>query len=232
MKEFRRPADKFASAMAQGKRYYVQSPFKFIKAGKASIDMNEGFAHFAQVADEICVYRGMHGESINHPTACYHMNTGNRFGGDPAMGSWVTYGLGSPNRNLPAFVVMPEVNFPQGGAANWANGFLPAYYQGTSLRSKGSPILDLTPPKGVTRDQQRKNLDLLSDLNAGDGIQARFGSNVQRNTARENGGAGLHLEAGSAYRENVVTTLPVGSTVTGSGVDMGNNSCNGNTTCP
>ena len=169
MKEFRRPQDRFASAMAQGKRYYVQSPFKFIKAGKAGIDMNEGFVNFAQVADEICVYRGLHGESINHPTACYHVNTGNRFGGDPAMGAWVTYGLGSTNRNLPAFVVMPEVNFPQGGAANWSNGFLPAYYQGTALRSKGSPILDLSPPEGVTRELQRKNLDLLSSLNAGDG---------------------------------------------------------------
>jgi membrane-anchored protein YejM (alkaline phosphatase superfamily) len=81
------------------------------------------------------------------------------------MGSWVTYGLGSPNQNLPGFIVLPEVSYPQGGAANWSNGFLPAHYQGTPLRAKGSPILDLEPMKGVTRDHQRENLDLLARLN-------------------------------------------------------------------
>src|SRR5688572_5531451 len=120
------------------------------------------------MADELCFYRGLQAESIDHPTACFHMNTGNRFGGDPAVGAWVTYGLGSPNANLPAFVVLPEVNFPQGGATNWSNGYLPAYFQGTPLRAAGSPILDLNPPAGVTREAQRKNLDLLGDLNAAD----------------------------------------------------------------
>jgi hypothetical protein len=167
MKEFQRQ-DKFASAMASGKRYFVQSPFGFVRAGKSGIPMNSGFTHLAGVADELCVYRGLQAESIDHPTACYHMNTGNRFGGDPAIGSWVTYGLGSPNRNLPSFVVLPEVNFPQGGAANWSNGFLPAYFQGTALRAQGSPILDLRPPEGVTPEHQRRNLDLLADLNRGD----------------------------------------------------------------
>jgi hypothetical protein len=167
MNEFQRQ-DRFASAMASGKRYYVRSPFGFQKAGRAGLEMNDGFVHLARVADELCVYRGLQAESIDHPTACYHMNTGNRFGGDPAVGAWATYGLGSVNRNLPAFVVLPEVNFPQGGSANWSNGFLPAYYQGTALRAQGSPILDLRPPEGVTRERQRKNLDLLADLNRGD----------------------------------------------------------------
>ena len=167
LKEFSR-TDKFASAMFKGKRYYVRSPFRFRKAGHARIDMNEEFGHLAQVADELCVYRGLQAESIDHPTACFHMNTGNRFGGDPSMGAWATYGLGSPNRNLPAFVVLPEVNYPQGGAVNWSNGFLPAHYQGNPLCPKGSPILDLVPPAGVTREAQRKNLDLLADLNEDD----------------------------------------------------------------
>jgi hypothetical protein len=167
LQEFQRQ-DKFASAMASGKRYFVQSPFGFVRAGKAGIQMNSGFVHLARVADELCVYKGLQAESIDHPTACFHMNTGNRFGGDPSVGAWVTYGLGSSNRNLPAFVVLPEVNFPQGGSANWSNGFLPAYFQGTALRAAGSPILDINPPPGVTREAQRKNLDLLADLNAGD----------------------------------------------------------------
>lgn len=164
MQKFQRQ-DKFASAMASGERYFVKSPFKFHSAGESGIRMCEHFKHLPEVADDLCVYRGCRGESINHPTANYHMNTGNRFGGDPAIGSWVTYGLGSENQDLPGFVVLPEVAYPQGGAANWSNGFLPPYYQGTTLRATGSPILDLFPPQGVTRERQRRNLDLLAELN-------------------------------------------------------------------
>jgi membrane-anchored protein YejM (alkaline phosphatase superfamily) len=93
------------------------------------------------------------------------MNTGNRFGGDPAVGAWVTYGLGSENQDLPGFIVLPELAYPQGGAANWGNGFLPAHYQGTALRAGGSPILDLKPPAGIDTEHQRANLDLLERLN-------------------------------------------------------------------
>jgi Protein of unknown function (DUF1501) len=96
----------------------------------------------------------------------YQMNTGSRLGGDPAFGAWTTYGLGTENADLPGFVVLPEVSHPQGGPANWGNGFLPADFQGTPLRPAGSPILDLAPPAGVTRDHQRANLDLLATLNA------------------------------------------------------------------
>jgi len=157
--------DERESAMASGTRYYVQSPFKFIKAGECGADMAENWEHLKDVADEICFYRGCQAESVNHPTAMYHMNTGNRFGGDPAMGSWVTYGLGSENQDLPGFIVLPELAYPQGGASNWGNGFLPAHYQGTPLRPKGSPILDLQPPQGISREHQRENLNLLGNLN-------------------------------------------------------------------
>lgn len=157
--------DRFASAMASGERYFVQSPFGFRQVGESGMSMCEHFEHLPRVADDLCVYRGLQAESINHPTANYHMNTGNRFGGDPALGSWVTYGLGSENQDLPGFIVLPEVAYPQGGAANWSNGFLPPSFQGTTLRPKGSPILDLFPPEGVPRSRQRKNLDLLAALN-------------------------------------------------------------------
>jgi hypothetical protein len=110
-------------------------------------------------------------DSVDHPTACYQMNTGNRFGGDPAWGAWTTYGLGSENENLPAFVVLPEGAYPQGGAANWSSGFLPAHYQGTPLRDKGSPILDLAPAYGMRPERQRANLDLLAELNAADQVR-------------------------------------------------------------
>jgi hypothetical protein len=167
MQEFQR-TDKFASQMASGKRYYVQSPFKFRQAGESGLSICDRFEHLTSVADELCVYRGLQVDSVDHPTACYQMNTGNRFGGDPSWGAWTTYGLGSENENLPAFVVLPEGAFPQGGAANWSSGFLPAHYQGTPLRDKGSPILDLAPAYGARPERQRANLDLLAELNAAD----------------------------------------------------------------
>ncbi|MGK0188336.1 MAG: hypothetical protein ACI9R3_004128 [Verrucomicrobiales bacterium] len=102
-------------------------------------------------ATEICFYRGCQVDSVNHPTAMYQMNCGNRFGGDPALGSWVTYGLGSANQDLPGFIILPEASYPQGGSANWGNGYLPAHYQGTTLHPTGSPILDLRSPNGVVK---------------------------------------------------------------------------------
>jgi hypothetical protein len=112
----------------------------------------------------MCFYRGMQVDSVNHPTANYQANTGNRFGGDPGIGAWVTYGLGSENKDLPGFIVLPERAYPQGGAANWGNGYLPTSFQGTPLRPKGSPILDIHPPAGITPSHQRKNLDYLNQL--------------------------------------------------------------------
>lgn len=164
LKEFQRGGE-MQSAMSSGKRYYVQSPFEFKKVGESGADMCDRWEHLPRVADDICFYRGCKVESVNHPTANYHVNTGNRFGGDPAIGAWVNYGLGSENADLPGFIVLPELFHPQGGAANWSNGYLPTSYQGTPLRPKGSPILDIAPPAGITREHQRKNLDYLQQLN-------------------------------------------------------------------
>jgi hypothetical protein len=156
--------DPLTSNMARGERRYVGSPFKFRQAGESGLWMCDRWKHLPQVADDLCIYRGCHGESVNHPTANLHMNTGNRFGGDPGVGSWVSYGLGTENANLPSFVVLPDVAFPQAGAANWSNGFLPAHHQGTPLRAEGSPILDLYPPGHVPREVERRNLDLLAEF--------------------------------------------------------------------
>ena len=164
LQAFQRKGDT-ESAMSSGKRYYVKSPFEFLQAGQSGAAMNAAWTHLKQCADDICFYRGAQAESVNHPTACYHLNTGNRFGGDPAMGSWVSYGLGSLNENLPSFVVLPRSSFPQGGAANWSNGFLPAIHQGTALRAEGRPILDLQPPKATSQHVQKQNLALLQRLN-------------------------------------------------------------------
>src|SRR5262245_30983925 len=164
LKEFQRQ-DRFASMMAAGRRYYVKSPFQFRKVGQSGLELCEHFEHLTGVADELCVYKGAVAEPIDHPTALYHLNTGNRFGGDPAMGAWVCYGLGCFSQNLRGYVVLPQAKYPQRGAASWSNGFLPAHFQGTPLRAAGAPILDFTPPPGVTADQQRANLDLLAEFN-------------------------------------------------------------------
>lgn len=172
MTRFQRERSKFEANMNTGERYYVKSPFEFQRAGKLGIEINTLMPGFAEVVDDVCFYRGLKVESVNHPTALYHLNTGNQFGGDPAMGAWVCYGLGTVNRNLPSFVVLPDVAYPQGGAANWSSGYLPAYYQGTPLRPEGSPILDMSPPKTVLREQQSANLGLLREL---EGLQqARY----------------------------------------------------------
>jgi len=165
LKEFQRGGEQ-KSAMESGKRYFVESPFKFRKAGESGADIATNWENLSNYVDDICFYRGCQVDSVNHPTALYQMNTGNRFGGDPAIGAWTTYGLGSANENLPGFIVLPEVSYPQGGASNWSNGYLSAHHQGTPLRPKGAPILDLEPMKQVTREHQRANLDLLSKLNS------------------------------------------------------------------
>lgn len=166
MKEFVSKG-KDVSAMTRGNRFYVKSPYKFRKTGNSGIQMCEHFVHMAdpEVADELCIFKGCQAESVNHPTALYHMNTGSRFGGDPALGAWVNYGLGSENKNLPGYVVMTELAAPQGGSGNWSSGFLPPHFQATRLRSKGSPILDLNPPSWKSRQHQRTNLDMLQKIN-------------------------------------------------------------------
>lgn len=163
LREFTRQGEQ-KSAMESGKRYYVRSPFRFRRAGESGVDMAVNWEHLAGVADDLCFFRGCQVDSVNHPTAMYQMNCGNRFGGDPGVGAWVTYGLGSLNESLPGFVVLPEVSYPQGGAANWGHGYLPPQFQGTPLRPQGSPLLDVHPPRGVTREHQRRNLDLITRL--------------------------------------------------------------------
>jgi uncharacterized protein (DUF1501 family) len=166
MTKFQKERNKFEANMNTGERYYVKSPFQFRRAGKMGIEINSLFESFADTVDDICFYRGLRAESVNHPTALYHLNTGNQFGGDPAVGAWTSYGLGTVNRNLPSFVVLPDTAYPQGGAANWSNGYLPAQHQGTPLRPAGAPVLDMAPPAGVTPERQRATLDLLKTLNA------------------------------------------------------------------
>ncbi len=167
LKRLHKTESKLTAGLEKGFKFFVGSPFEFQKVGQAGIEMCDQWKHLADpyVADELCNYRGCQAESLNHPEALFHMNTGSRLGGDPAFGAWATYGLGTENQNLPGYVVMTELALPQGGPTNWSNGFLPPYYQGTRLRPAGSPILDLAPQGFKTRDHQRRALDELARLN-------------------------------------------------------------------
>jgi len=167
LRELHKRESKLTAGLETGYKFYVGSPFGFRKVGQSGIEMCDQWVHMADpdVADELCNYRGCQAESLNHPEALFHMNTGSRLGADPALGAWVTYGLGSVNQNLPGYVVMTELAMPQGGPTNWNNGFLPAFYQGTRLRPEGSPILDLASPNYKNREHLRRTLDELAFLN-------------------------------------------------------------------
>ncbi|MFI4875100.1 MAG: DUF1501 domain-containing protein [Blastopirellula sp. JB062] len=159
---------KLNAGQEKGFKFFVGSPFKFRKIGEAGIEMCDQWQFLSDpyVANELCNFRGCQAESLNHPEALFHINTGSRLGGDPGLGAWATYGLGTENQNLPGYVVMTELALPQGGPGNWTNGFLPPHFQGTRLRPEGSPILDLAPPAYKTPQHQRRTLDELARLNA------------------------------------------------------------------
>lgn len=138
---------------------------KFAPAGQSGIELSEWLPHTATIADEICMVRSMHGESVNHHPGQSLLMTGSPLPGRPTIGSWVTYGLGSESRDLPGFVVLKTGSSTQGSTGNWSNGFLPSNYQGVLLRSQGDPILHLSNPPGVTAEMQRRDLDMIRQLN-------------------------------------------------------------------
>ena len=144
----------------------MPSPWKFSKYGESGMEVSELFPHMAKKVDDIALIRSMYCTSNDHAPALFQMNTGSIQGGHPSMGSWVTYGLGTENQNLPAFVVFSDWRGgPIGGAPNWGNGFMPTAFQGTPFRSSGDPIVDLKPPQEMTPERQRSWLKLLESLN-------------------------------------------------------------------
>jgi hypothetical protein len=144
----------------------MASPRKFTKQGQCGTEVSELYPNVGRCVDDMAVIRSTWTNSFAHGSGLLQMNTGYLRQGYPSLGSWVNYGLGSINQNLPGFVVMLDHRGgPIGGAPNWGHGFMPAAYQGTQFRVSGDPILNLTPPQGVSAAQQRKQLDLLAELN-------------------------------------------------------------------
>ncbi len=134
----------------------------FRKRGESGLPISDFLPHVAACADELCVIRSLHGDSVNHPQSVYQMNTGSILTGRPSVGSWVSYGLGSENRNLPAFVVLPDPRGGlKGGPPAWGSGYLPATYQGTTVRPGPNPILHLSPAGETDPTRQRRILDFI-----------------------------------------------------------------------
>ena len=153
-------------AFTSGTPKLLGTPRKFAKHGKGGVEMSDAIPHLHEVADDLCVIRSMNTDQFNHAPAELLLYTGSPRQGRPSMGTWVTYGLGSENENLPGFVVLISSGVqPSGGQGCWGSGFLPSVYQGVQCRSKGDPVLYVSDPAGMDRDMRRRGLDALKDLN-------------------------------------------------------------------
>lgn len=158
-------------AQLQGAKLFCFGPqHGFKRFGKAGVEICELFPHIGSVLDDICLVRSMTTEAINHDPAHMFMNTGSQIAGRPSMGSWIVYGLGCDAEDLPGFVVLTSLG--KGGqnqpiaARQWASGFLPSRFQGVALRGKGDPVLYLSNPPGITREQQRDVVQAINSINA------------------------------------------------------------------
>jgi hypothetical protein len=157
-------------AQLQGQQLRCLAPqFPFARFGQSGQEICTRFPHLGSIADDICIIRSMKTDQINHDPAHTLFNTGSTIPGRPAMGSWINYGLGSECSDLPGFIVLASVG--KGGQAQpiaarqWSSGFLPSRFQGVEFRSKGSPVLFVGNPDGITRQQQRQAVDTIAQLN-------------------------------------------------------------------
>ncbi|MSU36304.1 MAG: DUF1501 domain-containing protein [Pedosphaera sp.] len=170
----KRTGEDCPDAYLKGKRFAFTSgvpkllgtPRKFAQFGNGGVWLSDAIPHLHEVADELCVIRSMTTDQFNHAPAELLVYTGSPRSGRPSFGSWVTYGLGTENENLPGFVVLISSGVqPNGGKNSYGNGFLPSVFQGVQCRSKGDPVLYASDPAGLDRDVRRMSLDTLRDLN-------------------------------------------------------------------
>ncbi|TWU26613.1 hypothetical protein Pla52o_04660 [Novipirellula galeiformis] len=153
-------------AFTSGTPKLMGSPRRWSQVGDQGTWMSDAIPHFHGIADDLCMVHSMYTDQFNHAPAELLVYTGSPRSGRPSMGSWVTYGLGSENENLPGFVVLISSGVqPNGGKSSFGSGFLPSVYQGVQCRSKGDPVLYASDPAGMDRPLRRKTLDALGDLN-------------------------------------------------------------------
>ncbi|MDG1889977.1 MAG: DUF1501 domain-containing protein [Verrucomicrobiota bacterium] len=159
----------------------MQSPFGWQQHGQSGTWVSDIFPKLSTHVDKMAFIHSCHTDSNNHSPALFKMNTGSTRMGWPCVGSWLTYGLGSESRDLPAFMVMSDPldrGLPKGHASNWGAGFLPSVFQGTWLRPKGTPIDNLVLPEALDAGSQRAQLDLLAKLNQNHLVNASVGSEL------------------------------------------------------
>jgi len=153
-------------AFTSGTPKLMGTPRTFKQYGQGGIWMSDALANFHGIADEMCVIKSMTTDQFNHAPAELLLFTGFARQGRPSLGSWVTYGLGTENENLPGFVVLISSGVqPSAGQSAWGSGFLPSVFQGVQCRSQGEPVLYASDPEGMDRAMRRKSLDALKDLN-------------------------------------------------------------------
>ena len=153
-------------AFTSGRPKLMGTPRTFKQFGKGGTWMSDAIPNFHGLADDMCVIKSMTTEQFNHAPAELFVHTGSPRPGRPSFGSWVTYGLGTENENLPGYVVLISSGVqPNGGKNTFGAGFIPSVYQGVQCRSKGDPVLYLSDPKGMDRNMRRSSLDALKDLN-------------------------------------------------------------------
>jgi len=139
---------------------------KFIQAGESGNWVSDNLPHFKMVIDEVAFLKAVHTDQFNHSPAQLFMHSGSPRLGRPSLGSWVTYGLGSENQNLPGFVVMTSGgNTPSAGKSVWGSGFLPSVYQGVQCRSEGDPVLYIDDPDGMSRNLKRSTIEAINKIN-------------------------------------------------------------------
>ncbi|MDX1982000.1 MAG: DUF1501 domain-containing protein [Bryobacteraceae bacterium] len=153
------------TAMGTAGNTLMASKRTFKQHGQSGLWVSDWYPHIARHVDDLAVIRSCQADGLNHVGSVCQMNTGDILAGRPSMGAWVTYGLGSANRNLPTFVTLLDDREPVGGSKNWSAGFLPATFQGTQFRTGDTPILHLKNPTGVTNQQQASKLAYLKELN-------------------------------------------------------------------
>ena len=149
----------------QGSLNVMASEHEFAKCGQVGMDMNTLFKHLPEIADDICMIRGATTDPINHDPAVTFLQTGSPLSGRPSMGSWLSYGLGSINENLPAFIVLLSGGGQPVPSRYWHNGFLPSRHQGVKFQSSGDPVLFLSNPKGMSDLNRKKTIDRINAFN-------------------------------------------------------------------
>jgi hypothetical protein len=152
-------------AFIRGHPKLLGTRYRFDRCGAGGTEISELLPNLQTVADDICVVRSMTTQDFNHGPAQLFFHTGLNRPGNPSVGSWVSYGLGSPNANLPAYVVFVSGKIPGAGSALWGNGFLPSIHQGIEFRSAGEPVLFLNNPNGVDAERRRRIIDGVQELN-------------------------------------------------------------------